>query len=145
GGGHGGRPRRDAAHRRAHGRRDGARDVADGALLPRRREPLGLRGDPARRALAPQRRVLGGAHRRGARRGGRGRRRGARRAGRAPHRRERPRRGARPARRRPRAAGEGGAVVPEIVAAIAFGWATVLLVAGGLLILRSDDPLERVL
>jgi len=35
--------------------------------------------------------------------------------------------------------------VPEIVAAIAFGWATVLLVAGGLLILRSDDPLERVL
>ncbi len=35
--------------------------------------------------------------------------------------------------------------MPEVVAIIAFGWATVLLVAGGLLILRSGDPLERVL
>lgn len=32
-----------------------------------------------------------------------------------------------------------------MIAAIAFGWATVLLVAGGILLLRSREALERVL
>jgi multicomponent Na+:H+ antiporter subunit F len=35
--------------------------------------------------------------------------------------------------------------VPTLIAAIAFGWATLLLVAGGLLLLRSRETLERVL
>jgi multicomponent Na+:H+ antiporter subunit F len=35
--------------------------------------------------------------------------------------------------------------VPEIVVAVAFGWATLLLVAGGVLLLRSADALHRVL
>lgn len=35
--------------------------------------------------------------------------------------------------------------MPEIVTTIAFGWATLLLVGGGLLILRSADALTRVL
>lgn len=35
--------------------------------------------------------------------------------------------------------------MPTLIATIAFGWATVLLVAGGILILRSRDTLERVL
>lgn len=35
--------------------------------------------------------------------------------------------------------------MPTLIAAIAFGWATLLLVAGGLLLLRSRETLERVL
>jgi multicomponent Na+:H+ antiporter subunit F len=35
--------------------------------------------------------------------------------------------------------------VPDVVAAIAFGWATALLVAGGVVLLRSRDALQRVL
>jgi multicomponent Na+:H+ antiporter subunit F len=35
--------------------------------------------------------------------------------------------------------------VPTLIATIAFAWATVLLVAGGLLLLRSRETLERVL
>ena len=35
--------------------------------------------------------------------------------------------------------------MPEIVAAIAFAWATLLLVGGGLLLLRASDALHRVL
>jgi multicomponent Na+:H+ antiporter subunit F len=35
--------------------------------------------------------------------------------------------------------------VPETVAAIAFGWSTALLVAGGVVLLRSRDALQRVL
>jgi len=35
--------------------------------------------------------------------------------------------------------------MPTVVAAIAFGWATLLLFAGGLLILRAPDTLHRVL
>ena len=35
--------------------------------------------------------------------------------------------------------------MPDVVAAIAFGWAAVLLVAGGVVLLRSRDALERVL
>jgi len=35
--------------------------------------------------------------------------------------------------------------MPSVVAAIAFGWATLLLFAGGLLILRAPDTLHRVL
>ncbi len=35
--------------------------------------------------------------------------------------------------------------MPELVAAVAFGWAAVLLVAGGLLLLRAPDTLHRVL
>jgi multicomponent Na+:H+ antiporter subunit F len=35
--------------------------------------------------------------------------------------------------------------VPEVVVAVAFGWATLLLVAGGVLLLRSTDALHRVL
>jgi multicomponent Na+:H+ antiporter subunit F len=35
--------------------------------------------------------------------------------------------------------------VPEVVVAVAFGWATLLLVAGGVLLLRSPDALHRVL
>ena len=35
--------------------------------------------------------------------------------------------------------------MPDLVAAIAFGWATVLLIAGGLVLLRSRDALQRVL
>lgn len=35
--------------------------------------------------------------------------------------------------------------MPELALDIAFGWATVLLVLGGILLLRSGDPLQRVL
>jgi multicomponent Na+:H+ antiporter subunit F len=35
--------------------------------------------------------------------------------------------------------------VPEVVVAVAFGWATLLLVGGGILLLRSADALHRVL
>ena len=35
--------------------------------------------------------------------------------------------------------------MPDLVASIAFGWATVLLIAGGLVLLRSRDALQRVL
>jgi multicomponent Na+:H+ antiporter subunit F len=35
--------------------------------------------------------------------------------------------------------------VPELVADVAFAWATLLLVAGGLLLLRASDTLHRVL
>ena len=35
--------------------------------------------------------------------------------------------------------------MPEIVAAIAAGWATLLLFGGGLVLLRSPDTLHRVL
>jgi multicomponent Na+:H+ antiporter subunit F len=35
--------------------------------------------------------------------------------------------------------------VPEIVAAIAAGWATLLLFGGGLLLLRAPDTLHRIL
>jgi multicomponent Na+:H+ antiporter subunit F len=35
--------------------------------------------------------------------------------------------------------------MPEVAVAVAAGWATLLLVAGGLLLLRSRDKLHRVL
>ena len=35
--------------------------------------------------------------------------------------------------------------MPDIVAVVAFAWATALLLAGGLLILRAQDALHRVL
>jgi len=35
--------------------------------------------------------------------------------------------------------------MPDLVASIAFGWATVLLLAGGVVLLRSRDALQRVL
>ena len=35
--------------------------------------------------------------------------------------------------------------MPEVVAAVAFGWAGLLLVGGGLLLLRARDALHRVL
>jgi multicomponent Na+:H+ antiporter subunit F len=35
--------------------------------------------------------------------------------------------------------------MPEVVAAIAFGWATLLLVAGGWLLLRASDAIHRIL
>jgi multicomponent Na+:H+ antiporter subunit F len=35
--------------------------------------------------------------------------------------------------------------MPEVIAAVAFGWAAVLLVAGGLLLLQAADALHRVL
>jgi multicomponent Na+:H+ antiporter subunit F len=35
--------------------------------------------------------------------------------------------------------------MPDLLAAIGAGWATLLLVAGGLLLLRSRDKLHRVL
>jgi multicomponent Na+:H+ antiporter subunit F len=35
--------------------------------------------------------------------------------------------------------------VPELAMQIAFGWATLLLVGGGTLLLRTTDPLLRVL
>ena len=35
--------------------------------------------------------------------------------------------------------------MPEIVAVVAFGWSTVLLVVGGLLLLRAPDTLHRIL
>jgi multicomponent Na+:H+ antiporter subunit F len=35
--------------------------------------------------------------------------------------------------------------VPEVVAGVALGWTTLLLVAGGVLLLRSSDALHRVL
>ena len=35
--------------------------------------------------------------------------------------------------------------MPDVVAAIAFGWGALLLVAGGIVLLRSRDALERVL
>jgi multicomponent Na+:H+ antiporter subunit F len=35
--------------------------------------------------------------------------------------------------------------MPDLVASIAFGWATVLLIAGGVVLLRSRDALQRVL
>jgi multicomponent Na+:H+ antiporter subunit F len=35
--------------------------------------------------------------------------------------------------------------MPHAVAVIAFGWATLLLVAGGVVLLRSRDALQRVL
>jgi multicomponent Na+:H+ antiporter subunit F len=35
--------------------------------------------------------------------------------------------------------------MPELVAAIAVGWAALLVVAGGLVLLRSADSLHRVL
>jgi multicomponent Na+:H+ antiporter subunit F len=36
-------------------------------------------------------------------------------------------------------------VIPEAVLVVAFAWATLLLVAGGLLLLRSSDALHRLL
>jgi multicomponent Na+:H+ antiporter subunit F len=35
--------------------------------------------------------------------------------------------------------------VPEIVLVIALGWTTLLVVAGGVLLLRADDMLHRIL
>ena len=35
--------------------------------------------------------------------------------------------------------------MPDVVLAIAFAWATLLLAAGGLLLLRARDTLQRVL
>jgi multicomponent Na+:H+ antiporter subunit F len=35
--------------------------------------------------------------------------------------------------------------VPEIVLVIALGWTTLLVVAGGVLLLRADDLLHRIL
>ncbi len=35
--------------------------------------------------------------------------------------------------------------MPDVVAEIAFGWAAALLVAGGVVLLRSRDALQRVL
>jgi multicomponent Na+:H+ antiporter subunit F len=35
--------------------------------------------------------------------------------------------------------------VPELVAIVAVGWATLLVLAGGLLLLRADDALHRTL
>jgi multicomponent Na+:H+ antiporter subunit F len=35
--------------------------------------------------------------------------------------------------------------VPDVVLAIGTGWAILLLVAGGLLLLRAPDPLHRIL
>lgn len=35
--------------------------------------------------------------------------------------------------------------MPELAAAIAFGWASLLLVAGGVLLLRAHDALHRIL
>jgi multicomponent Na+:H+ antiporter subunit F len=36
-------------------------------------------------------------------------------------------------------------VIPDVVLVVAFGWATLLLVAGGLLLLRASDGLHRLL
>ena len=36
-------------------------------------------------------------------------------------------------------------MIPELVVASAFAWATLLLVAGGLLLLRAPDALHRLL
>ena len=36
-------------------------------------------------------------------------------------------------------------MIPELVVAVAFAWATLLLVAGGLLLLRAPDALHRLL
>jgi len=35
--------------------------------------------------------------------------------------------------------------VPDVIAGIAFAWSAVLLVAGGIVLLRSRDALQRVL
>jgi multicomponent Na+:H+ antiporter subunit F len=35
--------------------------------------------------------------------------------------------------------------VPDVIAIVAFGWTTVLLAVGGLLLLRAPDTLHRVL
>ena len=39
----------------------------------------------------------------------------------------------------------GGALMPDVVLTVAFGWATLLLVGGGLLLLRAQDALHRIL
>jgi len=36
-------------------------------------------------------------------------------------------------------------VIPDVVLVVAFSWATLLLVAGGVLLLRSSDNLHRLL
>jgi multicomponent Na+:H+ antiporter subunit F len=36
-------------------------------------------------------------------------------------------------------------MIPDVVMVVAFAWATVLLVAGGLLLLRAADSLHRLL
>ncbi len=36
-------------------------------------------------------------------------------------------------------------MIPDIVVVVAFAWATVLLLAGGLLLLRASDSLHRLL
>ena len=36
-------------------------------------------------------------------------------------------------------------VIPDVVLTLAFAWATLLLVAGGLLLLRASDSLHRLL
>ena len=36
-------------------------------------------------------------------------------------------------------------MIPELVVAVAFAWATLLLIAGGLLLLRAPDALHRLL
>lgn len=36
-------------------------------------------------------------------------------------------------------------MIPDIVLGLAFGWSTLLLVAGGLLLLRASDSLHRLL
>jgi len=36
-------------------------------------------------------------------------------------------------------------VIPDVVVVVAFAWSTMLLVAGGLLLLRATDSLHRIL
>ena len=107
-----------------------------------------VRRDPARRPLARGRRALGRAHGRGARRDRRGRRRGARVLDRAPR--------STPATLTRCASGTGArtsatcgrwCLEPCLSSCwtIAVGWATLLLVAGGVLLLRARDTLHRVL
>lgn len=43
------------------------------------------------------------------------------------------------------AAARGAIAVPEIVLVVALGWATVLVLAGGVLLLRAEDILHRIL
>src|SRR3954451_1671138 len=134
-------------HGRGHGPRDGRRHRACRPLLPDRRRRPRVRRDPARRPVAPRRRAVGRAHRRGTGRvPGRRRRRPAR-PDRAHGR--RPRSGRRPGtpcsvpRRLP--ARGGRLMIPDVVLTVAFAWATLLLLAGGLLLLRAREALTRLL
>ena len=45
----------------------------------------------------------------------------------------------------PTSATSSGDLMPNVIAVIAFGWATVLLLAGGILLLRANDNLHRLL